>query len=138
MLTLEFRREPALPDESRSDLEEVACWLSRAAEWRRENMPAIESRQGYLLLLWLLKHPQERQALLDFYESSHFSEPTKAIKAFTGRGLATVETDWEDARRRYIRATPKLAALAEEYSRVLAELVIGLSTCGSGVTDDAE
>ena len=111
-------------------LEEFARTLSRAADWRRKNMPEIETRQGYLLLFWLLKHKQKRRPLADFYDSSHISEPTmrKAIMAFTRRGLAIVELDRKDARRRSIRGTRKLTALAEEYSRVLAELGTGRST----------
>ncbi len=122
-------------------MDEVAYWLSRTADWRRRNMPEINTRQGYLLLLWLLRHEQEQRPLVDFYESSQISEPTmrKAIKAFMDRGLAIVETDWKDARRRYIRSTPKLTALAEEYSRVLAELGTGQSTAiAMEYTDDAE
>ena len=116
-----------MPDESQSDFEEVARWISRAAEWRRDNLPEIDTPQGYLLLLWLLKHKQARRSVGDFYESSHMAEPTmrKAIKAFTGRGLAIVEFDKRDARCRYIRGTSKLAALAEEYSRLLAEVRTG-------------
>jgi DNA-binding MarR family transcriptional regulator len=105
-------------------LEEFAGSLSRAADWRRENMPEIETPQGYLLLVWLLKHMRERRPLGRLYKSSQFSEPTmrKAIKAFTARGLAIVEFDENDSRCRFIRGTPKLTALAEEYSRLLVEL----------------
>jgi len=110
-------------------LEEFAGSLSRAADWRRENMPEIETPQGYLLLVWLLKHKQERRPLGDFYESSHLSEPTmrKAIKAFTVRDLAVMEFDENDSRCRFIRGTPKLTTLAEEYLRLLAELGTGRS-----------
>ena len=113
-----------MPDGSRSDLEEFARLLSRAAAWRRENLPEIDTPHGYLLLLWLLKQKQERRPLGDFYESSHISEPTmrKAIKAFTARGLVVVEFDNNDARCRFIRGTLKLTALAEEYLRLLAGL----------------
>ena len=89
-----------MPDERDPILKEVASWLLRPAEWRREYMPEIETPQGYLLLLWLLKHRQERRPLGDFYASSHMSEPTmrKAVKAFTGRGLAIVEFNRKDSR----------------------------------------
>jgi len=52
----------------------------------------------------------------------------KAIKAFKRRGLAIVAFDETDVRCRFIRGTPKLAALAEEYLRLLAELGTGHST----------
>ena len=105
-----------------SILEEFAGSLSRAARWRRENFPEIETPEGFVLLIWLLKHEQERRSLGDFYASSHLSTPTmrKAIKAFTARDLATVEFSKNDTRLRFIRCTRKLTALAEAYSRVLA------------------
>jgi len=93
-------------------------------------MPEVETRQGYLLLLWLLKHKQEPRPLVDFYESGQFSEPTmrKAVKAFMERGLAVVDYDKVDFRNRIICGTPKLTALADEYSRLLVDLATGPST----------
>lgn len=84
-------------------------------------MPEIDTPHGYLLLLWLLKHKQERRQLRDFYKSSHISEPTmrKAVNAFAERGLAIVKSDKTDFRCRLIHGTPKLTALAEEYSKLL-------------------
>ena len=113
--------ETPSPDDPRPILQELAGLLSRAADWRRENVPEIYTPQGYLLLLWLLKRKQESCPLADFYESGHFSEPTmrKAITTFTARGLAVVEFEKMDARCRVVRSTPKLTALAEEYSRLL-------------------
>lgn len=106
--------------------------MSRAAEWRRENLPEIDTPQGYMLLLWLLKGDQELRSIGDFYESSHLSEPTmrKAIKAFTMRDLAVLEFDENDSRCRFIRGTPKLAALVEEYVSLLARLGAGRATEG--------
>jgi len=117
-------------------LEEFASLLSRAADWRRENLPEIETPQGYLLRVWWLKHRQGRRPLREFYESSHLSEPTmrKAIKAFTVRDLAIVEFDQNDTRCRFIRGTDKLTALAEEYSRLLWELD-DLTGADSGTTN---
>jgi len=105
-------------------LEEFASSLSRAADWRRENLPEIDTPQGCLLLIWLMKHKQQRRPLGDFYESSHLSEPTmrKAVRAFATRDLAIVEFDQNDSRCRFIRGTAKLTALAEEYSRLVVQL----------------
>ena len=115
--------------QSQTDFEDFVGLLSRAAEWRRKSLPEIDRPQGYLLLLFLLKHKEEPRPIGDFYQLSHLSEPTmrKAIKAFTMRDLAVMVFDDSDTRCRFIRGTPKLTTLAEEYLRLLAELGTGRS-----------
>ena len=98
-------------------LEQLHCW-------ERENLPGADTAVGNEVLVWLLKSKSKPRSLKDLYRSSRFSEPTirNCLKDFTALGFAVIESNGEDMRTRFARATPKLELTIIEYRKRFHEV----------------
>lgn len=105
----------------------MAFWeaLQRHQRWQRENLPGIDTSQGMALLIWLLKNGGRAHPIGELYKESRSSEPTmrEAVKLFVEVGLAALEFDGRDSRRRLLGGTPKLEQTVRNYREQLALLV---------------
>lgn len=98
--------------------------LEQLHRWERENLPGADTAVGNEVLVWLLKSKTKPRPLKDLYRSSRFSEPTirNCLKAFAACGFAAVESNGEDMRTRFARATPKLELAVAEYRKRFQEV----------------
>jgi len=92
--------------------------------WERENLPGADTPQGSEVLVWLLKSNNRPRPLKDLYRSSRFSEPTvrSCLKVFVTHGFVMIESNGDDMRTRFARATPKLERTVTEYRRRFHEV----------------
>ena len=93
-------------------------------QWQQKNLPGIDSRQGTMLLIWLLKNSGQSRPIGELYKTGRISEPTMrgCVRTFVAHGLAVIERDEADARHRFIRGTAKLLQKVQEYRARLVEL----------------
>jgi len=98
--------------------------LEQLHRWERENLPGADTAVGNEVLVWLLKSKSKPRALKDLYRSSRFSEPTirNCLKDFAALGFAVIESNGEDMRTRFARATPKLELTVIEYQKRFHEV----------------
>jgi hypothetical protein len=98
--------------------------LEQLHRWERENLPGADTAVGNEVLVWLLKSKTKPRPLKDLYRSSRFSEPTirNCLKEFAACGFAAVESNGEDMRTRFARATPKLEQTVAEYRKRFQEV----------------
>lgn len=92
--------------------------------WERENLPGADTAVGNEVLVWLLKSKNKPRPLKDLYRSSRFSEPTirNCLKEFAALGFASIESNGQDMRTRFARATPKLETTVAEYRKCFQEV----------------
>lgn len=93
--------------------------LEELHRWERMNLPGAATPVGNEVLIWLLKAKTKPRPLKDLYRSSRFSEPTirNCLKDLSALGFVTLETNGDDMRTRYARATPKLEQMIVEYRK---------------------
>lgn len=98
--------------------------LEQLHRWERENLPGADTAAGNEVLVWLLKSKSKPRPLKDLYRSSRFSEPTirNCLKEFAALGFAAIESNGEDMRTRFARATPKLENTVAEYRKRFQEV----------------
>mgnify|MGYP000426214624 CR=1 FL=1 len=98
--------------------------LEQLHRWERENLPGADTAVGNEVLVWLLKSKSKPRPLKDLYRSSRFSEPTirNCLKEFAALGFAAIESNGEDMRTRFARATPKLELTVTEYRKRFQEV----------------
>jgi DNA-binding IclR family transcriptional regulator len=89
--------------------------LEHHQRWQRDNLPGVDTRQGMLLLIWLLKQNGQARPIGELYKAASMSGATMrdVVKLFTANGL--LELDGDDSRRCLLRGTPKLRKVVEEY-----------------------
>lgn len=93
--------------------------LEELHRWERTYLFGAATPVGTEVLIWLLKSTSRPRPLKDLYRSSRFSEPTirNCLKDLSALGFVTLETNGDDMRTRYARATPKLEQTIVEYRR---------------------
>lgn len=91
--------------------------LEELHRWERSNLPGATTPVGYEILIWLLKSKTRPRPLKDLYRSSRFSEPTirNCLRELSALGFVALESNGDDMRTRYARATPKLELKIAEY-----------------------
>ena len=82
------------------------------------HLPGIDTPQGMLLLIWLLKNGSNPRPIDELYKANHASESAmlECIEAFLEQGLAVVELDGPDPRQRLICGTDELRHRAREFT----------------------
>ena len=100
--------------------------LEQLHRWERDNLPGADTAVGNEVLVWLLKSKSKPRPLKDLYRSSRFSEPTirNCLKEFAALGFAAIESNGEDMRTRFARATPKLESTVLEYRKRFQEIAL--------------
>lgn len=100
--------------------------LEKLHAWERSNIPGANTALGTEVLIWLLKSKRRPRALKDLYRSSRFSEPTirNLLRSYSDHGLVVLESNGDDMRSRFARATPKLDLILTEYRRRFHELAV--------------
>jgi hypothetical protein len=98
--------------------------LEKLHAWERGNIPGANTALGTEVLIWLLKSKKRPRALKDLYRSSRFSEPTirNLLRSYSDHGLVILESNGDDMRSRFARATPKLDLILAEYRQRFQEL----------------
>lgn len=98
--------------------------LEQLHAWERSNLPGANSALGNEVLIWLLKSKKRPRALKDLYRSSRFSEPTirSLLRTYSDHGLIVLESDGEDMRSRFARATSKLEQVLIDYRQRFQQL----------------
>jgi hypothetical protein len=98
--------------------------LERLHAWERSNIPGANTALGNEILIWLLKSKKRPRSLKDLYRSSRFSEPTvrNLLRSYGDHGLVLIESNGDDMRSRFARATPKLDQVLSEYRQRFHEL----------------
>lgn len=98
--------------------------LEQLHRWERENLPGADTAVGNEVLVWLLKSKNKPRPLKDLYRSSRFSEPTirNCLREFAKMGFAEIESNGQDMRTRFARATPKLESTVADYRKRFQEV----------------
>ena len=98
--------------------------MEQLHRWERENLPGADTAVGNEVLVWLLKSKNKPRPLKDLYRSSRFSEPTirNCLREFAKMGFAEIESNGQDMRTRFARATPKLESTVADYRKRFQEV----------------
>lgn len=98
--------------------------LEKLYAWERTHIPGANTALGNEVLIWLLKSKKRPRALKDLYRSSRFSEPTirNLLRLYSDHGLVVLESNGDDMRSRFARATSKLDVVLVEYRQRFHEL----------------
>jgi hypothetical protein len=112
--------------------------LENLHRWEREHLPGADTPQGSEVLVWLLKSQNHPRPLKDLYRSSRYSEPTvrACLKVYVEEGFVAIESNGQDMRTRFARATPKLEATVRAYRQRFLEVAMLASQSEMLVGDD--
>ena len=80
-------------------------------------LPGIDTPQGMVLLIWLLRNGSKSHPIDELHKANHTSESAmvECIEAFLEQGLAVVELDGHDPSKRLICGTDELRHRARDF-----------------------